>query len=129
MTPRPSEVTRQAAEWVVQLRAPDAPANCEGQFAEWLCASPLHVREYLAAVEVWQCLAEPSMSTETSRDELINDAGTTGLIDFPSYTQAQAPSAERPRFRRLGRAALATAVLLVVTLIYVGWRYLSPVEI
>lgn len=129
MTPRPSEVTRQAADWVVRLRAPDASANCEAQFAEWLRASPLHVREYLAAVEVWECLADPSMKTGSSPDELIDDAGSANLIDFPSYTEARAPAAERPRSRRLGRAALAATVLLSLSLLYVCWRYLSPVEI
>jgi len=129
MTPRPSEVTRQAAEWVVQLRAPDAPDNCEAEFAAWLCASPLHVREYLAAVEVWQCLADPAMEMGNSRDVLINDARTSGVIDFPSSTVSQAPAAERPGSRRPGRAALAASVLLLVTFIYVSWRYFSPVEI
>jgi transmembrane sensor len=129
MTPRPSEVTRQAAEWVVQLRAPDAPVNCEAQFAAWLCASPLHVREYLAAVEVWQCLADPSIEPGSSRDELIEDAGTSGVIDFPSRTDSRAPAARPPRSRRLLGAALAATVLLLFTLTYVSWRYYSPAEI
>jgi transmembrane sensor len=95
MTPRPSEVTRQAAEWVVQLRAPDAPADCEAQFTAWLCASPLHVREYLAAVEVWHCLADPSMEPGSSREALIEDAGTSGVIDFPSPADSRAPASGR----------------------------------
>ncbi len=147
MTARPSEVTRQAAEWVVQLRAPDAPANCEAEFAAWLCESPLHVREYLAAVEVWQGLADPSVGMGSSRDELIRDAGTSGdarapVIDFPcptdstsaststsvGLTDSQAP-AERPRSRWLLKAALAASVLLFVSLIYVSWQYFRPVEI
>ncbi len=139
MTSRPSEVTRQAAEWVVQLRAPDAPANCEAEFAAWLCASPLHVREYLAAVEVWQCLADAATETESSRHDLIKDAGTSDLIDFPSPTESAstslgrtdspAPASGRARSRRLGRVALAASILLLLGLIYVSWRDLRPIEI
>ncbi len=130
MTPRPSEITRQAAEWVVQLRAPDAPDNCEAEFAAWLCASPLHVREYLAAVEVWQGLADPSLTSDSSRDALINDAGTDGVIHFPSCAETQAPpAAELPRARRLGKLTLAATVLLSMTLAYFCWQNFSPIEI
>src|SRR5512142_3585552 len=121
MTPRPSEITRQAAEWVVQLRAPDAPANCEAEFAAWLCASPLHVREYLAAVEVWHGLADPSLASDSSRDALINDAGTAGVIHFPSCAETQASAAEHPRPRRWRRLTLAATVLLSMTLVYFCW--------
>jgi transmembrane sensor len=129
MTSRPSEVTRQAADWVIRLRSPDATADCEARFAQWLCASPLHVREYLAAVEVWQCLADPCMRTGRSRDELISEASATGLVDFPSgaHGPAPAPVAERPRFPWGRAAALAATVL--ASLFYVGWRNSSAVEI
>ena len=129
MTPRPSEVTRQAADWVVRLRAPDSPANCEAQFAQWLCASPLHVREYLAAVEVWECLADPSHTTGSSPDELIDEARSANLIDFPSCTQAQVPAGSAGRSWWPGKAALAATVLLSLSLMYVCWRHLHPVEI
>src|SRR5690348_7066160 len=127
MTPRPSEVTRQAADWVIRLRSPDLTADCEARFAQWLCASPLHVREYLAAVEVWQCLADPCMKNGRSRDELINEASTTGLVDFPSRAQPPTPLAERPASRWVWGAALAAAVLL--SLFYMGWRNSGTVQI
>jgi transmembrane sensor len=124
----PSEVTRRAAEWVVQLRTADGAANCEAEFAAWLCASPLHVREYLAAMEVWQCLSDPTVLTESSRDELVNQARPAGLVEFPSPEGSQAPVAEPQRTRR-PLAVLAATVLLSVALICAGWCYLRPTEI
>ena len=95
MSDQPSEVMRQAAEWVVQLRSPDRPANCEQSFAEWLRASPLHVREYLRAVEVWEGLAHPGVGGGQTREELVAAASDSSLVAFPVGTTPPA-AAELP---------------------------------
>lgn len=124
MTRHPSEVTRQAADWVVQLRAPDRPANCEREFAEWLSASPLHVREYLRAIEVWESLADTGIDAGSSRNELVNAATASGLVEFP--LQGGAPVAKRRGGLRW--AALAS-VPIVMALAYLGWRHNLPLEV
>jgi len=64
----PTDVTRQAAHWVVQLRCADRSANAERDFADWLRASPLHVAEYLRAVEVWEGLCDRVPSSSARRN-------------------------------------------------------------
>lgn len=124
MTRHPSEVTRQAADWVVQLRAPDRPASCEREFAEWLSASPLHVREYLRAIEVWESLADIGIDAGGSRNELVNAATASGLVEFP--LQAGAPVTKHRGGLRW--AALAS-VPIVIALTYLGWRHNLPLEV
>lgn len=126
MTRYPSEATRQAADWVVQLRAPDRPANCEQEFAEWLSASPLHVREYLRAIEVWESLADTGTDAGGSRNELVKAATASGLVEFPPQGGAGAPVAKHRGGLRW--AALAS-VTIVMALTYLGWRHILPLEV
>ena len=129
MTAHPSEATRQAADWVVQLRSPDRPANCEQEFADWLRASPLHVREYLRAVEVWDGLADPAVDAGRSRQQLVRDAADTGLIEFPVVAGVGGP-VSMPRHRGgLRSAGLTVTLSVVLALVYVGWRYFSTFDV
>lgn len=123
----PSEVTRRAAEWVVQLRSPDRAPNCEQQFADWLRESPIHVREYLRAVEVWEGLAHPDAGGGHSREELIREASDSTLVGFPS-PMAEPPTEYRRvlRWRRLG---LAAAFAVVFVLAYFGWQQKAVIRV
>src|SRR6185312_539273 len=92
MPARPSEVMQQAADWVVRLRSPErlpVPAgvgqpDCAERFADWLRASPQHVREYLRAVEIWEGLSHPNAGGGRSREQLIAAAGDSNLVELPT---------------------------------------------
>lgn len=153
MPPRPSEVMNQAAEWVVRLRSPErvpgpvpvgnalanrsvrgpmghpagpvAQANCEELFADWLRASPLHVREYLRAVEVWDGLSHPNAGSGRSREQLIAEAGDSNLVELAAREELSSSAPARRitssgfRWRRVGFALALSAVFVLA---YLGWQ-------
>jgi transmembrane sensor len=128
---RASDTARQAAEWVVQLRSPDRPANCEQAFADWLRVSPVHVREYLHAVEVWEGLGHPEVAGATSCDLLVREASATNLVRLPgTQSPAEAVSDPAPR-RRFGftRVAVPGALIVIAILAYLGWRQLTVFDV
>jgi transmembrane sensor len=129
MSAHPSDATRQAADWVVQLRSPDRPASCQQEFADWLRASPLHVREYLRAVEVWVALADPAIDAASSREQLIRSAADTGLIEFPIAAVSADSIGVPQRHGSVRWSGLAAALTLVLAVVYVGWRSLSVVDV
>jgi transmembrane sensor len=135
MASKPSEVMQQAADWVVQLRSPDRAANCEQLFADWLRASPLHVREYLRAIEVWEGLAHPDSGGRWSREELIREAASSNLVELPASGSGdssqghnrQAREPVRPlRWRRVG---FAVALSAVFALAYLGWQWTMVIDV
>jgi transmembrane sensor len=128
---RASDTARQAAQWVVQLRSPDRPANCEQAFADWLRVSPVHVREYLHAVEVWEGLGHPEVAGATSCDLLVREASATNLVRLPgTQSPAEAVSDPAPR-RRFGftRVAVPGALIVIAILAYLGWRQLTVFDV
>jgi transmembrane sensor len=128
---RTSDTARQAAEWVVQLRAPDRPANCEQAFADWLRASPVHVREYLHAVEVWEGLGHAQLAVDLSSDALVQEASSTNLVRLPgTEPQADAVADEAPS-RRFGfiKTGLSCALLSVAIVAYLGWKQLTVFDV
>jgi transmembrane sensor len=130
MTSRPPEATQQAADWVVQLRSPHRPANAEQDFADWLRASPLHVREYLRAVEVWEDLAHAAGGESKTREQLVMDATDSNLVEFPAAAAVNA-NAPQPLSRQHSRsrpALLAGALALLLTLAYVGWQHVTDLD-
>jgi transmembrane sensor len=126
MPTQPSEVTREAADWVVQLRSPDRPANCEQSFADWLRASPVHVREYLRAVEVWEGLAHPDVGGGQTRDDFVKAASDSNLVAFPVATPPSTSYRNAFRWRRVGFALALTAVFVLA---YVGWQRTTVIKV
>ncbi len=137
MSDQPSEVMRQAADWVVQLRSPDRPAHCEQSFADWLRASPLHVREYLRAVEVWEGLAHPDVGGGRTREDLVSAASVTNLVELPTAGAAPPPATARgrgflPAYRRGFRwrqVGFAMALTAVFVLAYLGWQQTAVIKV
>lgn len=125
MPARPSEVMQQAADWVVQLRSPEPAPSREELFVDWLRASPLHVREYLRAVEVWEGLSHPNAGSGRPREQLIAEAGDSNLVELPAREEI---SRNVPTERvtcggfRWRRAGLALALSAVFVLAYLGWQ-------
>jgi transmembrane sensor len=128
MSDQPSEVMREAADWVVQLRSPDRPAHCEQSFADWLRASPLHVREYLRAVEVWEGLAHPQLGGGRTKEDLVKAASDSNLVEFPAAATPPPPTAYRHgfRWRRVGFAMALTGVFVLA---YLGWQQTAVLKV
>lgn len=136
MTLQPSQITREAADWVVRLRSPDRPANYEPLFADWLRESPVHVREYLRAVEVWEGLAHPDVGGRRSQDDLVREAAAQSVVELPTAAQSvvELSTATLPvrverqglRWRRVGFAVALTAVF---ALAYVGWQQTAVIKV
>ena len=99
--------------------------TCEELFADWLRASPLHVREYLRAVEVWEGLSHPTAGSGRSREQLIAEAGDSNLVEMPGREGVSGKVPTRRltsggfRWRRVG---LALALSAVFVLAYLGWQ-------
>ena len=127
MPVQPSEVMRQAAEWVVQLRSPDRPVDCEQSFADWLRESPVHVREYLRAVEVWEGLGHPDVGGGRTRDEFIKAAGDSNLVELPTAAPPP-PTSYRSGFR-WRRVGFALALTGVFALAYIGWQQTTVIKV
>jgi transmembrane sensor len=128
---RPSDTARQAAEWVVQLRSRDRPVNCEQAFADWLRVSPVHVREYLHAVEVWEGLGHPQVAVAMSSDSLVREASATNVVRLPgTQSPADAVSDPAPR-RQFGnlRVAVPSVLIVIAILAYLGWRQLTVFDV
>jgi len=126
MPVQPSEVMRQAADWVVQLRSPDRPVDCEQSFADWLRESPVHVREYLRAVEVWEGLAHPDVGGGRSRDEFIKAASDSNLVELPTAAPPSTSYRSGFRWRRVGFAIALTGVF---ALAYFGWQQTTVIKV
>jgi transmembrane sensor len=130
MTPRPPEATQQAAYWVVQLRSPESPPNADQEFADWLRASPVHVREYLRAVEVWEGLGYNAVHADKSIEKLLEEATGDDVVELPVATNSR-PAPERPAGWSSGlRLAMAASVLgAVLPLAYLGWKHFSALDV
>jgi transmembrane sensor len=135
MTLRPPEATEQAAYWVVQLRSPDSPASTEQEFADWLRASPVHVGEYLRAVEVWEGLGHQAVHAGKSIEELLAEAAGDDLVELP----LAAPQHPAPQNCAPGRSsswsaglrlAMAASVLgAILPLAYFGWQHFTVLDV
>jgi transmembrane sensor len=140
MPARPSEVMQQAADWVVRLRSPErlpVPAgvgqpDCAERFADWLRASPQHVREYLRAVEIWEGLSHPNAGGGRSREQLVAEAGDSNLVELPTREDVSGNNPARradPSGLRWRRVGFALALAGVFVLAYLGWQRTTTIVV
>ena len=132
----------------MRLRSPDRPGNCEQLFADWLRVSPVHVREYLRAVEVWEGLAHPAAGSPRSREDLVREAGADNVVELsaagpqaradrdraaterrarePPVGVSEGDRAATVRVERQGfrwrRVGFAGALAAIFVLAYLGWQ-------
>lgn len=121
---------RHAADaWVVRLQGePDEAARTA--FADWLCASPVHVAEYLRAEAAWLVLAECA-ATRTDDVEHLSESGgseNSRVIDFLAEMDRRsldmAPREgdwRRERRPRRRRGAWSVALLAACAAIALAW--------
>ncbi|MFT3667787.1 MAG: FecR domain-containing protein [Pseudoxanthomonas sp.] len=99
--------TREAAYWHVMQREGALSATDQQRFMDWLVASPVHLREYLAiasvAAEIGDAVRSlpPDTATAPPRDNVV-----------PLPLRPPRPAAPRTPARRLPRIAAAAALLL-----------------
>jgi len=110
-------ITARAAEWLIRLRSPDASAATRAEFTDWLRESPLHIQEYLAAVEVWEALSDSNVADATDAEMLVAAAKCGNVVPLeagsfqPRRSEGAAP---RPKARTVAAAAGVAAVALSV---------------
>ena len=127
-TPAPSEVTRKAAHWVVQLRSADRPASTECDFADWLRESPVHVAEYLRAIEVWEALSHSDVDGASTVESLTREARQSVSTRLP-VAPPPLPFAAGRRTRHYGRlGAAAMCAVMILAAGWFGWRHFAALD-
>lgn len=113
----PAQLIEEAADWFIAMRDETVSAERRATFAEWLHASPLHVRAYLETAALWGEAAhlspEPALAI-VGTDDLGN------VVPFRPRTPSIDPGSEidamtqRVASFRLGLAAVVGACALVI---------------
>lgn len=110
----PSLVTHEAAHWHALQRAGGLTPQQQAQFMDWLVASPLHLREYLAMQRVAGELAGALHAMEIDVDALLAPP-RDNVVALPVRPSATAP--RRPRATALARGAGLAAALACIALL------------
>lgn len=113
-----ADVPQQAAAWFVANRNPDEAHARAQEFLGWLRASPRHVQEYLAVVQLARALGDAAQVPPV--DQLVREANAVSDNVVP--LQAFRPVGAQARSGwRIGRRALpALAASFVVAIIGLG---------
>jgi transmembrane sensor len=114
-------IAAEASEWFARVNDPSSTRADRQAFTEWLQQSPLHVEEYLLAIETWDALGQV-------RDIAAADLVTAALgqtetdnvvLLAPSQSPAESalhPRASMPRLTRVLAAGVAVVLLALTAL-------------
>lgn len=102
-----SAIEREASEWIARLAAEDVSESDRRSFAAWKAAHSMHARVY-----------------EEMQATLQEFQAAGPLVQAISFGQAII-AAGRPHRRRLSGGLAAAAVLAVVVITGISWRYLG----
>ena len=110
-------IVEEAAEWIVELQSADEKTR--RVFADWLRASPQHVREFLAMASLWDALAE--LPEKQSLEQLVEEAlAESNVVSLDAASRARpAATKNKPASARRWMAlaaSIAMAALVAVTL-------------
>ncbi|MBL8266574.1 FecR family protein [Steroidobacter sp.] len=115
-------VTVQATEWFARMRESELSAEQRAEFDQWIAESPVHVREYLAAAQLWGTLHASDDWTTQSTDELVAQArASANIVSFPTKMTATEREPAQRRSRRRAQLAIAASVLVVLGAVFTGW--------
>lgn len=78
-------IAEEAAEWFVLQRTGELNEAQRREFAAWLEASPVHIREYLEAARVWQTMASSSSWTDIGEG-----AASDNVVPLPAHEHSAA---------------------------------------
>jgi len=101
-----SDVSRQAAEWLIAMQSPDGNQQQWMAFEAWLGEHPSHRQEYLKMEEAWH--------TSVRLKEFVFANGACDAEEILQRARAQSQS--RPRRFNLKVYASATALTLLIAL-------------
>ena len=118
----------EAADWLTRLQDPELSSeDCKG-FADWLCASAEHVREYLVLTNLHTGISElPAARSVEDLIEAARYAHTENVIPLHRLrvredSEGPAPREETGRGRVKRLAGLAASVV-IAALVCVWWLY------
>lgn len=130
------QVIDEAAEWFVSMREPSVSQEDCAAFAEWLRASPVHVKAYLEIAKLWGGASR--ISPELVVDEGADSAANVIQLKQGSYPPRSMDSHAQParrgdqgasqgiRAKALPRRFALAASILFACLIGVGaWQQLA----
>jgi transmembrane sensor len=124
-----AEVRQQAAHWLIEFQTDEPDGAARQQFAEWLRASPAHVRAYLELVSLWEDAAGCDTRREVDVDSLIALASGEGSVvslrptpsaRLPDVARGKSPNRPRAWRRKFGGLAAVAACAGVVAAVG-GW--------
>jgi len=124
-----AEVRQQAAHWLIEFQTDEPDGAARAQFAEWLRASPAHVRAYLELVSLWEDAAGWDIQREVDVDSLIALAGgevsvvplrPAPSVPVPDAVRQRSPNRPRSWQRHFANSAAAMACVGIVAAVE-GW--------
>ncbi len=116
-----AQIRQEAAAWLVELHTESPGQGTRERFADWLRASPEHVRAYLSVATIWHGAAAYDRQRQIDVDALIQETVESADLVFfsrrvKSAAVAETPIASEASFcpRLPYRKAVVAAVLLAV---------------
>jgi transmembrane sensor len=114
-------ITAQAVEWFARMRESELSVEDRARFEQWIAESPLHVREYLGAAELWGTMqASDGWPSESTEELLAQARATANVVSFPSQGVASKDSQPPARSRKSIGLAIAATVLLMLGIAGIG---------
>ncbi|HVY81348.1 MAG TPA: FecR domain-containing protein [Steroidobacteraceae bacterium] len=105
-----TRLAERAAEWLLEMREPHVSRRRRAELAEWLQASPLHVRAYLEIAAVWGAAGQLGADVEIDEAALREPDFIAKVLALPVASASDAPP--RTREPRAVRARLAIAAVI-----------------
>lgn len=113
-------VAAQATQWFARMRESELSASDRAGFEQWIAESPLHVREYLGAAELWGAMqASGEWSSESTEELLALARSSANVVSFPAQVVGGNDSQQQARPRNSRHLAIAATVLLILGVTFI----------
>lgn len=138
-----SQISAEAAEWLVEFRSGDMDLDARRDFDAWLRASPEHLRAFIEMTQLWN----HAKNIDPERKIIIEELLASGYADDnvvalervsewvgvsgssadkrDSNSQSANPAAWQRSSRWLRRTSLAAALIIGVGLAWFSWSWLG----
>lgn len=113
------EILDQAAHWLVELRDPEVSPQVREAFADWLRASPQHVRAYLDTAKLWGDVAHVSHVGDEALP--AGSSASANVVQLSDVVTAKAPPPRKPPERSSPRMVASLVLALVTASLLVWW--------
>lgn len=116
------EILDQAAHWLVELRDPDASPQAREAFADWLRASPQHVRAYLDTAKLWGDVAHVSHAGDEELQAMLTaPSAAANVVQLSDAVAAKSPPPRKPPERSSPRMVASLVLALVTASLLIWW--------